>query len=288
MIIGILKEPDFEHRVALLPEAVKTLINLKTEVLVEKNAGLNSFADNSEYEEVGAKVVDEKKVINDSDLLLIINPPSKEQLTKLKKEQVVISVFNPLVNKEIVDHFLKSDQTTFSMDLIPRTTRGQAMDILSSMATIADTNWHYIVLEYDATDFNLYVDGVIDGAIVNSPMGETWSVSADNLLLGSDKDGSNLFSGTIDELRLYNRAVSAGLVSQHYGSGTPDYDTLDAAETQLAENWNVTVTPVNVNTIGNAFTSTGVTIVADAIPSLESVLLCIQHGDLVATPGVGN
>jgi len=137
MIIGILKEPDFEPRVALLPEAVKTLINLKTEVLVEKNAGLNSFADNSEYEEVGAKVVDEKKVINDSDLLLIINPPSKEQLTKLKKEQVVISVFNPLANKEIVDHFLKSDQTTFSMDLIPRTTRGQAMDILSSMATIA-------------------------------------------------------------------------------------------------------------------------------------------------------
>jgi len=137
MIIGILKEPDFEHRVALLPEAVKTLINLKTEILIEKNAGFKSFADNNEYEEAGAKVVDEKKVISDSDLLLSINPPSKEQLTKLKKEQVVISVFNPLADKDIVNHFLKSDQTTFSMDIIPRTTRGQAMDILSSMATIA-------------------------------------------------------------------------------------------------------------------------------------------------------
>ena len=137
MIIGILKEPDFEHRVALLPEAAKILIKLKAEVLVEKNAGLKSFADNSEYEEVGAKIVDEKKLINDSDLLLSINPPSMEQLSKLKKEQVIISVFNPLSNKEIVDHFLKSDQTAFSMDLIPRTSRGQAMDILSSMATIA-------------------------------------------------------------------------------------------------------------------------------------------------------
>lgn len=137
MTIGILKEPDFEHRVALLPEAVKTLVNLKTEVLVEQDAGQKAYAYNSEYEEAGAKIAEAKKVISNADIILSINPPSKEQLAKLGKGQVIISVFNPLANKDIVDHFLQSDQTVFSMDLIPRTSRGQAMDILSSMATVA-------------------------------------------------------------------------------------------------------------------------------------------------------
>lgn len=137
MTIGILKEPDFEHRVALLPEAVKTLVNLKTEVLVEQDAGQKAFAYDSEYEEAGAKIAEAKKVISNADIILSINPPSKEQLAKLGKGQVIISVFNPLANKDIVDHFLQSDQTVFSMDLIPRTSRGQAMDILSSMATVA-------------------------------------------------------------------------------------------------------------------------------------------------------
>jgi len=137
MTIGILKEADFENRVSLLPEAVKTLIDLKCEVLVEKNAGLNAFAGNKEFEDVGAKVVDGKKVIADADLLLSITPPDKEHQKMLKKGQVIISVFNPLANKTEVDHYLKSDQTVFSMDLIPRITRGQSMDILSSMATIA-------------------------------------------------------------------------------------------------------------------------------------------------------
>jgi len=140
MIIGILKEPDFENRVSLLPEAAKALINLKAEVLFETGAGERAYAENKEYEEAGAKMEDRKTVIEKSDLLLSIHAPGKESLGKLKKGQVVISVFNPLANKEIVDHFLKSDQTVFSMDMIPRTTRGQSMDILSSMATISGYN----------------------------------------------------------------------------------------------------------------------------------------------------
>ena len=137
MTIGILKEPDFENRVSLLPEAVKTLIKLKVDVLVEKDAGERSFSNDKSYEEAGAKIADKKSIIDKSDLLLSLNAPDKESLTALKKGQVVISVFNPLSDKATVDHFLKSDQTAFSMDMIPRTTRGQAMDILSSMATIS-------------------------------------------------------------------------------------------------------------------------------------------------------
>ncbi len=69
--------------------------------------------------------------------MLSINKPDEDTIKKLKKDQILVSVFNPFAEKKTVDVLLKSDQTFFSMDLIPRTTRGQAMDILSSMATIA-------------------------------------------------------------------------------------------------------------------------------------------------------
>lgn len=137
MKIGILKEPDFEHRVALLPEAVKALKDMKIDILIEKDAGLKAFADNQEYEKAGAVVVDGNKVKSDANVLLRINPLKEDSLAELNDGQVIISVFNPLSDKEIVDAYLKSNQTAFSMDMIPRTTRGQAMDILSSMATIA-------------------------------------------------------------------------------------------------------------------------------------------------------
>ena len=137
MIIGVLKEPEFEKRVSLLPEAVKTLKNLKADVVVEKNAGEYAFASDKEYLDAGAEILDRDKVIEKSDLLLSINKPEATTLRKLKQDQVLVSVFNPLAEKESVDELLKNDQTYFSMDLIPRTTRGQAMDILSSMATIA-------------------------------------------------------------------------------------------------------------------------------------------------------
>ena len=137
MIIGVLKEPEFEKRVSILPEAVKTLKNLKTEIVVEKNAGENAFAFDEEYLDAGAEILERNKVIEKSDLLLSINKPDEDTIRKLKKDQVLVSVFNPLAEKEMLDTLLKFDQTFFSMDLIPRTTRGQAMDILSSMATIA-------------------------------------------------------------------------------------------------------------------------------------------------------
>lgn len=137
MIIGVLKEPEFEKRVSLLPDAIKTLKKLKVDVIVEKNAGVSAFASDDEYAEVGAGVADRDKLIETSDLLLSINKPEPTTIKKLKQGQVLISVFNPLSEKETVDALLKSEPTYFSMDLIPRTTRGQAMDILSSMATIA-------------------------------------------------------------------------------------------------------------------------------------------------------
>lgn len=137
MIIGVLKEPESDNRISLLPEAAKILDKLKVKMLVESGAGISAMATDEDYVTAGAKIDNRQNVISGCDVLLTINPPDDDTNKQLKKDQVVISVFNPLADKSIVDSILKADQTYFSMDLIPRTTRGQAMDILSSMATVA-------------------------------------------------------------------------------------------------------------------------------------------------------
>lgn len=137
MILGLLKEYGAETRVALLPETVKTFTDLKVEVLVEQGAGETAFATNHDYETVGATIVSRKDVFAKAEVLLQIQPPADGDIEKIKDSQVWISAFNPLWDTELVKNFLNKGITTFSLDLIPRTTRAQAMDILSSMATVS-------------------------------------------------------------------------------------------------------------------------------------------------------
>ncbi|MDA3952154.1 MAG: Re/Si-specific NAD(P)(+) transhydrogenase subunit alpha [Bacteroidales bacterium] len=137
MIIGILKEPDFDKRVALLPENVKTLIDLKTSVLIEKGAGLRSFFTDLDYKTVGAENMDRKRVLTDSDLIISINPIQVKEYSSLKENQAVLTAFAPLTNADLVKQFIDTNITSFSMDMVPRITRAQSMDILSSMATVA-------------------------------------------------------------------------------------------------------------------------------------------------------
>lgn len=137
MILGLLKENGAETRVALLPETVKAFTDLKVEVLVEKGAGATAFASDADYEATGAKVVSRADVFGKADVLLQIQAPEKGDIDKIKDSQVWISAFNPLWETKLVDTFLKKKLTTFSLDMIPRTTRAQAMDILSSMATVS-------------------------------------------------------------------------------------------------------------------------------------------------------
>lgn len=136
MTIGLLKEPDHENRVALLPESVNTLVGLKTELLVEKGAGERAFTSDEQYTESGASIADRSKVLQ-ADVIVGINPPSAKEIKSLKQEQVLTCVFNPLGNKALVEDFMAQKLTSFSLDNIPRTTRAQAMDVLSSMATVA-------------------------------------------------------------------------------------------------------------------------------------------------------
>lgn len=137
MILGLLKEYGTETRVALLPETVKTFTDLKVEVLVEKGAGEEAFARDADYEAVGAKIANRSDVFAKAEVLLQIQPPVKEDTKKIKDSQVWISAFNPLWETDLVKTFLDAGITTFSLDMIPRTTRAQAMDILSSMATVS-------------------------------------------------------------------------------------------------------------------------------------------------------
>jgi NAD(P) transhydrogenase subunit alpha len=137
MILGLLKEYGKETRVAILPEIVKTLTDMKVEVLVEKGAGETAFTPDADYESAGAKVVSRDDVFKRSEVLMQIQPPAEEDISKIRETQVWISAFNPLWEKQLVTTFLKKGVTTFSLDMIPRSTRAQAMDILSSMATVS-------------------------------------------------------------------------------------------------------------------------------------------------------
>ena len=140
MIIGLLKEQGDETRVELLPDNIKILTAQSVEVLVEEGAGFNAFTSDEDFKAAGAKLVSREMVFEKADLVLQIQPPSDEDISKISPDQVWISAFNPLWETGLVKKFLDKGTTTFSLDSIPRTTRAQAMDILSSQATVAGYN----------------------------------------------------------------------------------------------------------------------------------------------------
>ncbi len=137
MTIGILKEIAGENRVAMLPESVATLVKMNVTMLVEAGAGLNAFSSDAEYELAGAYIETKAKVIAGADLLIKIQPPTAEEIALMKDGQVIMAVLNPYFNTDLVKELAAKNITGFSMDVVPRTSRAQAMDILSSMATVA-------------------------------------------------------------------------------------------------------------------------------------------------------
>ncbi|HPT14101.1 MAG TPA: Re/Si-specific NAD(P)(+) transhydrogenase subunit alpha [Bacteroidales bacterium] len=137
MTIGILKEITDENRVAMLPESVSTLVKMNVAVLVESGAGAAAFASDADYEKAGAQVAKKAEVIAQSDVVIKIQPPTSEETALLKDGQVLLAVLNPYFNTTQVKELAAKNVTAFSMDVVPRTTRAQAMDILSSMATVA-------------------------------------------------------------------------------------------------------------------------------------------------------
>jgi NAD(P) transhydrogenase subunit alpha len=136
MTVGILKEPQGENRVSLLPEQVDALIKKNVQVVVEPGAGTNAFAGDEVYKEKKATLVSRQQALN-SDIVLSIHPLTKDDIQHLKQFAVVIGVYQPLYKFETMKEWSDKGVTAFSLDMIPRTTRAQSMDVLSSQANIA-------------------------------------------------------------------------------------------------------------------------------------------------------
>jgi NAD(P) transhydrogenase subunit alpha len=132
MTIGLLGEAAPETRVALIPENVKAILKLGVaEVLVQHGAGKGAFFSDEEYTLAGAQLSSRAQIIEQADLLIAINRPEDNLGAKN-----LIGALNPLGDLEGVKKMAAEQTTSFSLDIIPRTTRAQAMDILSSTATV--------------------------------------------------------------------------------------------------------------------------------------------------------
>lgn len=136
MKFGVLKERD-DQRVAMVPELVPKLRQLGVEVLVESGAGVQAFYDDDTYSGKEASICSRQEVLSGSDVLLSIHPLSEDEWKSVRKGAILISQFAPFVNPGISEKLTKAGFQAFSLDMIPRTTLAQSMDVLSSMASIA-------------------------------------------------------------------------------------------------------------------------------------------------------
>jgi NAD(P) transhydrogenase subunit alpha len=139
MNIAVLRETGAgEARVALMPDSVQKLVALRASVSIEGGAGLGSARTDDDYATAGATVVgDRNALLASADILVVVNRPSPEDFNRLKKSAVVLGFLRPLDEPAALTPALEHGLTTFAMELVPRITRAQAMDALSSMATVA-------------------------------------------------------------------------------------------------------------------------------------------------------
>lgn len=137
MIAGVLKESGGEKRVALLPGETAAVIKLGLNVVVEEGAGAGAFSTDEEYRSAGASVVSRKDVISGAALLFSVNPPVTDDLSLFREGQILFTVLDPTNNRDWLERARNRGLTVLALDLVPRITRAQSMDILSSMATVA-------------------------------------------------------------------------------------------------------------------------------------------------------
>ena len=132
------KEEGQEIRTAILPEVAKKFADLGLEVLIEEGLGSSVFIDDSIYSEAGATVVDSRdSALRSADIVCRINKPKEEEITKLKNKGIHISFLDPFNETELVKKFASQEVSAISMELVPRITRAQKMDALSSQANLA-------------------------------------------------------------------------------------------------------------------------------------------------------
>ena len=135
MRIGVPRETvPGERRVALVPETVQKLVKAGNEVVVERGAGTEAAFVDSAYEQAGARIVDDAY---DAELVVKVQRPTADEMAKLRSGQMLIAFVQPLIDPRYAQALAEKGVTALSMDAIPRITRAQPLDALSSQATVA-------------------------------------------------------------------------------------------------------------------------------------------------------
>jgi NAD(P) transhydrogenase subunit alpha len=137
MKLGVLKETNNDARVALLPDNIKKLSDLNVSCLIEEGAGEQVSYTDQHYKDAGAVISKGDEILKDADILIRINPFTPDEIKNMEEKKILVSMFNPMSNPEVAEAANSKNITLLSLDMIPRITRAQAMDVLSSMATVA-------------------------------------------------------------------------------------------------------------------------------------------------------
>src|SRR5512133_1085739 len=137
MIIGILKEKAPERRVAVSPETAKSLLALKTQIYMESGAGDEACMFDNDYKKAEVKIATRSEVLAVSDCILSVHGILPGEFEIWGDNKILIGHLNILGNLPLLDKLITHKTTSFSLDLLPRTTVAQSMDVLSSMATVS-------------------------------------------------------------------------------------------------------------------------------------------------------
>lgn len=139
MIVSVPKETAAgETRVALTPDVVKRLVGAGITVRIERGAGVAAGFPDDVYARLGAEIAaDAEAVWRDGDVVVKVQPPTKGETAKLKQGSVLIGLLQPFTNRELVTDLVSRGVTSFGLEALPRITRAQSMDVLSSMSTVA-------------------------------------------------------------------------------------------------------------------------------------------------------
>ncbi len=158
-LIGVVKEQAGENRVAATPATVKAIIALGYEVLVEAGAGAESSFPDSAYAEAGAKIAGKADTWK-ADLVLKVNAPSNEEIAELADNATIVSLMTPSLRPELLESLATRGITALALDAVPRISRAQSMDVLSSMANIAG----YRAVIEAAHEFGRFFTGQVTAA----------------------------------------------------------------------------------------------------------------------------
>lgn len=150
MRVGIIKETlENERRIAAVPETVSKMTKAGTEVLIESGAGSGSFISDGEFEASGARISSRDEILSSADVLLKVNKPTIAEIEKMKEGAIVISFLQPFSSPEEIKKLAGRKVSALSMEMVPRITRAQRMDALSTMSTVA--GYKVVLLAADAS-----------------------------------------------------------------------------------------------------------------------------------------